>query len=834
MGDAKKNYFSGSCPEFGAIFMLDNATKKECLRRKVFALPYSQSYFVKQVKAGMILFHFEFESRELHGVFQACSDGAMNILPCVLSSSGKQLPAQVKFTLTWYCHPLSENEFCDAIRENYFSKTKFNFGLSEDQARRLLSLFSLKRMKDQAPPRWLTESKVARQSGYSTRKNRRLIDKSPKRNQVLSEYGVDNHHGPDISTIPRRNSFYNGDRPFDDGKFGMYADVGYEHKASAFLNKSFRDPVGKVGGVIASAEYATSDWVDTEWKNGTKLQETVSVGYSSGNVISNSNDVRFAQSDGIETKCYKDDGFPPSMSTAYPSFFQSKVDPHVLETDSFINDVTRPSSMFLQTDSFINDVTRPPSMFFPSMEMQNSNISYPMNFEDSVVANSLCYGSDVPTMNYRGCSSLGFNQGLASLQDASHDNFVGHVIGTSQNQSFISLLETRRTPITSDVNSGSRGFVTLHYFNSYEHSSRTIPQRPEYIDNLAAGYSQIKCSGDLSLPKPSLAPVPFEIRNNGRIGEHSSSYRTSPSKFPFLTFSDSYPAILQDRHDFQVQECDRYPTLLQGRHDFQDQERDRYPMLLQDRHYFQVQESENDAQFGNDGFMFKECQPHGELFHNDNRTIKDERLAIYNRAEYQNKVVQQQLDVHEPTNADYHEVTSVSPALYQDSDCQEKRSSVFSRLALPRKLRKKEKNTSPSTTDINRHTSINENMDMLHRNHNHWVDTVDKPIVKHSAAATNLRDKKQATRKDDPAMISEEMNLKSTSFSKENSSQKIGEVTFVDFKRRSAVRKNLEDDKTGNHCGTQNERNAAAAQRKKRKLIRPDFCESVSSDGHIK
>lgn len=95
MGDAMKNSFPGGCPEFGAIFMSNNATKRECLRRKVFALPYSQYHFVKQVKAGMILFLFEFGRRELHGVFQACSDGEMNILPHAFNSSGKQYPAQV-------------------------------------------------------------------------------------------------------------------------------------------------------------------------------------------------------------------------------------------------------------------------------------------------------------------------------------------------------------------------------------------------------------------------------------------------------------------------------------------------------------------------------------------------------------------------------------------------------------------------------------------------------------------------------------------------------------------------------------------------------------------
>ncbi|KAK8524669.1 hypothetical protein V6N12_029527 [Hibiscus sabdariffa] len=837
--------------------MSDNATKKECLRRKVFALPSSQSHFVKQVKAGMILFLFEFERRELHGVFRACSDDAMNILPYAFSSSGKQFPAQVKITPMWYCRPLSENEFRDAIRENYFSKTKFNFGLSEDQVRRLLSLFSLKRMKDQAPRRRLSESQAARQSGYSTSKNRRLVDMSPMRNQVPSEYGVDDHHRPDISTIPRGNS-YNDDRPTDDGRFGTYTDVGYEDKASGFLNECFQDLVDKVGGDIVSGKYATSDGMDTEWRTGIEHQEAVSVGYSSGNFRSISNDVRFAQSDRIETKCYKDDGFSPTISTAYPSSFQSKDNPlvysskHVLEKDPFINGPTRPSSTSL-----------------PSMEMQNSSFTYPTNFEDSIVANSLLYDSDNPTMNYRGSSSLGFNQGHASLQDASHDGFVSHVIGTSKNQSFPSLLETKRTPITT----GSRDLVTFPYSNSFEHNSRTILKRPDYLDDLAVEYSKTKCSGDLSFPKPSLAPITSsEIRNNGRIGDHLSSYRTSPSRFPSLTFSDKYPTLLQDRHDFQVQECDRYPMLLQDRHDFQVQERDRYPML-QDRHDFQVQESESD----NDGFMFKECQPHGESFYNDDRTIEDDRLAIYNRGEYENKEAQQQLRVHEPINV-YHEVSSFYPASYQNSDHRKKRSSVFSRLALPPKIRRKEKNTSSSTADISRHTSINKVMDMPHQSCNHWVKS-GKPLVKHSATAANLRDKKQATMKDDPDMISKE-NLKSTSFSKENSSQKIGETTFVDFKRRSAVRKNLEDGKTGDHCAmiskemnlkstsfskennsqkivettcagfkcrsavrknledgetgdhceTWNEKSAAAAQRKKRKLIRPDFCQSESSD----
>ena len=94
----ESNGASGEFPEHGAIFMSNSSTRRECLRRELFGLPMGQAGFVKHVKAGMFLFLFEFESRELHGVFQACSDGAINIEPGAFCSTGKQFPAQVH---TW-------------------------------------------------------------------------------------------------------------------------------------------------------------------------------------------------------------------------------------------------------------------------------------------------------------------------------------------------------------------------------------------------------------------------------------------------------------------------------------------------------------------------------------------------------------------------------------------------------------------------------------------------------------------------------------------------------------------------------------------------------------
>ncbi|PHT55336.1 hypothetical protein CQW23_03822 [Capsicum baccatum] len=149
-------FVSVPAPEFGAIFMSNIATKRDCFKHKVFGLPSSMANFVKEVKKGMILFLFEYEKRQLFGVYQAISDGGMNIVPHAFSSSGKQFCAQVQFVPIWCCSPLSETEFRDAIRENYFSARKFHFGLSDEQVHRLLRLFSSRKLKSKLPPRKLT------------------------------------------------------------------------------------------------------------------------------------------------------------------------------------------------------------------------------------------------------------------------------------------------------------------------------------------------------------------------------------------------------------------------------------------------------------------------------------------------------------------------------------------------------------------------------------------------------------------------------------------------------------------------------------------------------
>ncbi|OMO67937.1 hypothetical protein CCACVL1_20199 [Corchorus capsularis] len=142
-----KERFCGKFPEFGAIFMSNASTREECFDRKLLGLPMSHADFVKGVKVGMILFLFEYERRQLHGVFKATSDGDIDIVPHAYSSSGKKFPAQVKFTTIWHCYPLREKEFSNIIRDNYFATNRFNFGLSKDQVQSLLGLFGSRMIK---------------------------------------------------------------------------------------------------------------------------------------------------------------------------------------------------------------------------------------------------------------------------------------------------------------------------------------------------------------------------------------------------------------------------------------------------------------------------------------------------------------------------------------------------------------------------------------------------------------------------------------------------------------------------------------------------------------
>ncbi|KAL4578108.1 hypothetical protein LXL04_014224 [Taraxacum kok-saghyz] len=196
----KRKFGQDDVPSHGAIFMSNIGTKKECFQRKLFGLPLAQSDFVLHVKKGMILFLFEFEKRQLHGVFRATSNGEIDIDPNAFKSSGYRFPAQVPFTSVWNCNPLFEHEFKDAIRDNYFSWKKFKFGLSKDQVYNLMSLFRSKRISNNDPPRPCLRYHDDKPAKRDTR-----FDDNRKRVRDTIKFIKEDSHGFDIDEVDNQS-----------------------------------------------------------------------------------------------------------------------------------------------------------------------------------------------------------------------------------------------------------------------------------------------------------------------------------------------------------------------------------------------------------------------------------------------------------------------------------------------------------------------------------------------------------------------------------------------------------------------------------------------------
>ncbi|KAM0899383.1 hypothetical protein ACQ4PT_021268 [Festuca glaucescens] len=130
----------------GAIFMSNSETREHCFGAGVFGLPPEYERFVVRVRQGMPLFLFDYTERKLYGVFEATSDGGMDIHRGAFRFTGRTYPAQVCFSIVWKCRPLTEDEFFPAIEDNYYISKKFYFDLSCQQVVNLYGLFDKKRV----------------------------------------------------------------------------------------------------------------------------------------------------------------------------------------------------------------------------------------------------------------------------------------------------------------------------------------------------------------------------------------------------------------------------------------------------------------------------------------------------------------------------------------------------------------------------------------------------------------------------------------------------------------------------------------------------------------
>ncbi|CAN6179135.1 unnamed protein product [Urochloa humidicola] len=162
----------------GAIIICNHETKRQFFEQKHFALPGYAATFINKIRAGMLLFLFEHEERKLYGVFEATSDGALNILPDSCASLCKFRPAQVLFRRVWFCKPLTEAEFSDAIKGNCLHPQRSFFGISYQQVLDLVDLFS---------------SRMIRLQPYQKPKSRVLQDYKISLARTGREFGLHTH-----------------------------------------------------------------------------------------------------------------------------------------------------------------------------------------------------------------------------------------------------------------------------------------------------------------------------------------------------------------------------------------------------------------------------------------------------------------------------------------------------------------------------------------------------------------------------------------------------------------------------------------------------------------
>jgi len=100
----------------GYVFICSHRTERECFERKLFAMPMSDWNRVAEVKKGDILFLLNYQSNRLHGVFEATTDGTLNIEPYAFDG---RFPAQVRVRRKMRCPSLDKVAFLPLIKRGW-------------------------------------------------------------------------------------------------------------------------------------------------------------------------------------------------------------------------------------------------------------------------------------------------------------------------------------------------------------------------------------------------------------------------------------------------------------------------------------------------------------------------------------------------------------------------------------------------------------------------------------------------------------------------------------------------------------------------------------------
>ncbi|XP_052170631.1 DCD domain-containing protein NRP-B-like [Diospyros lotus] len=129
----------------GYIFVCNNDTMQENLRRQLFGLPPRYRDSVRAITPGLPLFLYNYSTHQLHGIFEAASFGGTNIDPTAWEDKKNpgesRFPAQVRVVTREVCEPLEEDSFRPIL--HHYDGPKFRLELSIPEALSLLDVFAV-------------------------------------------------------------------------------------------------------------------------------------------------------------------------------------------------------------------------------------------------------------------------------------------------------------------------------------------------------------------------------------------------------------------------------------------------------------------------------------------------------------------------------------------------------------------------------------------------------------------------------------------------------------------------------------------------------------------
>ncbi|KAL3653155.1 hypothetical protein CASFOL_002836 [Castilleja foliolosa] len=210
----------------GMIFMCSSKTKDDCFQYKILGLPESKKDIVEKIYDGMRLFLYDLNLKLLYGIYKAAGPGGYNIEPKAFKS---KFPSQVRFTVLNDCLPLPEEKFKKVIKENYFTKNKFDCQLKPEQVKKLCKLFVESSKghlsKKSRHPRKLEKPQSVRQE---VSKRRRVVDDKPQESRYRERPRKRPRHQPLPAPLPSTAPLYSYERPSDrrDHQYNPYRDRG--------------------------------------------------------------------------------------------------------------------------------------------------------------------------------------------------------------------------------------------------------------------------------------------------------------------------------------------------------------------------------------------------------------------------------------------------------------------------------------------------------------------------------------------------------------------------------------------------------------------------------